>query len=135
MTDLYEFNDSMANQSMDYVTPFSSKKWNWISDTNNGAYTNSGGQTLVQFDGSSIYNGGEFIEGGELYLALPIVRVAAFASDTAGTMLAPTADSVPATSTSGIGNEFLTTLKAGSWNLIQSIECVVNGKTIVQQTP
>ena len=137
MSDTYELSRSMQDQSMDHETPYSRKQWNYISDQNQGQYTN-GAQTLVQFDGSSIYNAGNFIDGGDLYLAIPVVRVAAYSTNNTGTLVAPTADATGTSVPAGAGNyanEFLTTLKAGSWNLVQSLEVVVNGKTVIQQTP
>ena len=133
MSDLYEYNRSLSAQDMDHVTPYSKKNWNYILDTNSGSYTN-GAQTLVCFDGSSIYNAGNYIDGSDLYFSIPLVRVACYASDTAGTLIAPTANALPTTGSSS-GNEFSTVFKAGYWNLVQSIEVVCNGKTVIQQSP
>ncbi len=126
--DSYVLMKSNVDQSLDHETPFNEKKWNYVQDINNGVYTN-GAQTLVQFDGSSIYNGGKYIVGCDLFIAAPCVRVLVLQSDAVGTAVAPTAESAT------VGNEFLTTMKAGYWNLLQSMEVVVNGVTIVQQTP
>jgi len=70
-----------------------------------------------------------------MYVSIPICRVAAYASNSTGTLIAPTAQSVPATAVGGIGNEWLTVMKAGSWNILNSLEVMVNGQTVVQPTP
>jgi len=127
-SDTYEFNKSQMDQTMDHETPYTRKQYNYINDINNGNYS-VGGQTLVQFDGSSIFNSGHFIDPSGMYLTIPIVRVCAFASNTLGALVQPTVESAT------VGNEWICTLKAGFWNLLQSHEIVVDGKTVVQQTP
>ncbi len=128
MTDFYEYSKSNQEQSLNHETPYLSKKWNYINDLNNGNYTN-GNQTLVQFDGSSIFNSDKLVDPSECYMVVPVVRVMSLAQAANAGPVAPAADSLTA------GQEFGTTMKAGSWNLVQSVECVVDGVTVVQQTP
>lgn len=126
-TDSYEFEKSLREQTMDAETPYSRKNFNFINDINNGSYS-VGGSTLVQFDGSSIFNTGHFIDPASMYLTVPIVRVVAFVTS-AGAIVAPAAQSITR------GNEWVCSLKAGFWNLIQSYEIAIDGRTVVQQTP
>eukprot|EP01039_Chlorochromonas_danica_P003364 gene3364-3689_t len=121
---VYELAKSEQVQDLDKETPYESKQWNWVGDINSGVYTNSQ-QTLVQFDLSSIYNSGSFIDISQMYLTIPLVYTACYSSATPANV-APTA---------GGGNEWLITPKSGYWNLVQSLEVTVNGKTVIQQQP
>ena len=121
MTDVYELARAEQPQDLDDATPYENKQWNYIQDINSGVYTNNQ-QSLVQFDLSSIYNSGKFIDVSQMYLTIPIVYTAAWSSGAGA--LAPVA-----------GNEFLITPKNGSWNLIHSLEVTVDGKNVIQQTP
>eukprot|EP01039_Chlorochromonas_danica_P011384 gene11384-12719_t len=60
-----------------------------------------------------------------MYLTIPLVYTACYSSATPANV-APTA---------GAGNEWLITPKSGYWNLVQSLEVTVNGKTVIQQQP
>ena len=121
--DTYEFSKSNLPQDLSQDTPYESKQYNYINDMNNSVYTNSQ-QTLVQFDLSSIYNAGSFVDLGQMYLTIPMVYTACYSDGAAA--VAPTANA---------GNEFLVTPKSGQWNLIQSLEIQMNGNTIIQQQP
>ena len=124
MSDTYELAKANQDQSISAETPYEDKQFNFINDINSGVYQNSQ-QSLVQFDLSSIYNSGKFIDISQMYLTIPIVYTACFSSATPANV-APTAN---------MGSEFLVTPKSGSWNLIQSLEVVVNGQTVIQQQP
>ena len=124
MSDTYELAKANQDQSISAETPYGEKQFNFINDINSGVYQNSQ-QSLVQFDLSSIYNSGKFIDISQMYLTIPIVYTACFSSATPANV-APTAN---------MGSEFLVTPKSGSWNLIQSLEVVVNGQTVIQQQP
>ena len=121
--DTYEFSKSNLPQDLSQDTPYESKQYNYINDMNNSVYTNSQ-QTLVQFDLSSIYNAGSFVDLGQMYLTIPMVYTACYSDGAAA--VPPTANA---------GNEFLVTPKSGQWNLIQSLEIQMNGNTIIQQQP
>jgi len=122
-TDIYEFSKANLKQDIVDETPYESKQFNFINDMNSGVYTNSQ-QSLVQFDLSSIYNSGQFIDLSQMYLVIPIVYTASYSTGSA-----------PVAPTAGAGNEWLITPKSGSWNLIQSMEIQMNGNTVIQQTP
>lgn len=124
MSDTYELAKSEMPQDLDRETPYESKQWNYVNDINSGVYTNSQ-QSLVQFDLSSIYNSGSFIDLSQMYLTIPLIYTACFSSATPANV-APTANA---------GNEFMITPKSGYWNMIQSLEVTVNGKTVIQQQP
>ena len=124
MTDVYELAKSEQAQSFDKETPYEEKQWNFLNDINSGVYTNSQ-QSSVQFDLSSIYNSGAFIDASQMYLTIPMVYTACYSSATPANV-APTANA---------GNEFLVTPKSGSYNLVQSLEVTVNGQAVIQQTP
>ena len=124
MADVYELSKSEQVQDLDKETPYESKQWNFVNDINSGVYTNSQ-QSLVQFDLSSIYNSGTFIDVSQMYLTIPLIYTACYSSATPANV-APSANA---------GNEWLITPKSGSWNLIQSLEICINGKSIIQQQP
>ena len=85
MTDNYEFNRSMHNQSESEYSPYSDKQYNsYINDINSGVYQNNG-LSLVQFDLSSIYNSQKFTDTNDVFGVLPIVMVAAFSTSASGT--------------------------------------------------
>ena len=123
MSDIFTL--AKSEQENDLLsTPFSSKQDNFINDINSGVYTNSQ-QSLVQFDMSSIYNSSAFLDVAQVYIVFPMVYTACYAN----------ANPAPVQPTANAGNEWLITPKSGSWNLIHSLEIVVNGKTIIQQSP
>ena len=126
MADTYEFEKSQQVQDLDHETPLKSSQWQWIPDLNQGNYQ-FGGQSLIQFDASSIYNSDKFISP-EMYLAIPVQRVACFSTANSATAIAIT-EAVT------VGYENFTSMKAGSWNLINSMEVVVDGRTIIQNVP
>ena len=124
MSDNFELAKSEIPQDLDNETPYESKQWNFVNDINSGVYTNSQ-QSLVQFDLSSIYNSGAFIDVSQMYLTIPLVYTACFTNNAAD----------PVAPRDGVGSEFLVTPKSGSWNIIQSLEVTINGKTVIQQQP
>ncbi|MCJ7689083.1 MAG: hypothetical protein MUO60_07175, partial [Clostridiaceae bacterium] len=77
-SDNYEFSKSSTPQSVENYSPYVDKQPNYLNDTNNGVYANNSGLTLVNWDLTSIYNSSGFSDASDLYLALPIVMVAAF---------------------------------------------------------
>jgi hypothetical protein len=121
--DTYELKKAETSQSLADETPYESKQYNFINDINGGIYTNSQ-TTLVQYDLSSIYNSGKDIDLSQMYLTVPMIYTGAYTNGV--NALVPTANA---------GNEFLLTPKNGSWNLLQSMEIVVQGQTVIQQTP
>lgn len=124
MSDFDEFQKSNATQSFaTQGTPYESKRWNYLNDLNNGVYQNNS-QTLLQFDLSSLYTSGQFIDPANMYLVIPVVYTAAWSA--AGTITAPT---------NAVGNEFLITPKSGNYHMIHSVECIINGQTIVSTQP
>lgn len=126
MTDNYEFAKSVEPQGVDLETPYVSKNYSYISDINQGVYSNNG-LSLVQFDCSSIYNSTGFIGTSDMFLTIPLVYAQAFTSDVnTGALVAPTANGF---NWSRLG------LKAGYWNLLQSADLQVNGKTLEQYQP
>jgi hypothetical protein len=125
MTDNYEFMKSTEPQGVDLETPYVSKNYSYISDINQGVYSN--GLTLVQFDCSSIYNSSGFIGTSDMFVTIPLTYIQAFTSNVAtGALVAPTADGK---------NWARLGLKAGYWNLLQSADLQVNGKTVEQYQP
>jgi hypothetical protein len=125
MSDFDEFQKSNATQSFaTQGTPYESKRWNYLNDLNNGVYQNNS-QTLLQFDLSSLYTSGQFIDPANMYLVIPVVYTAAWAG-VGGAIVAPSAN---------VGNEYLITPKSGNYNMIHSVECIINGQTIVSTQP
>ena len=118
MTDNYEYNRSMEPQSEKDYSPYTDKQYNsYINDINSGVYQNNG-LSLVQFDLSSIYNSAKFTDTNDLFVVLPIVMVAAYSTNVAGTLVAP-----------GAGSVNLLTLKNNFIHLIHQADLAINGKT------
>jgi hypothetical protein len=126
MTDNYEFMKSTEPQGVDLETPYVSKNYSYINDINQGVYSNNG-LSLVQFDMSSIFNSTGFIGTSDMFLTVPLVYVQAFTSNvTTGALVAP----------AGTGADWCRLgLKSGYWNLLQSADLQVNGKTVEQYQP
>ena len=120
-SDNYEFSKSSAPQSVSDYSSYTDKQWNYVNDTNSGVYTTSG-QTLVQFDLSSIYNSNGFCDVSDTFLAIPIVMTAV--CSTGSTILAAPLDGVQ-----------LCSLKSNYQNLIHSIEIIANGKCVNDMQP
>lgn len=124
MTDNYEFNRSMHNQSESEYSPYSDKQYNsYINDINSGVYQNNG-LSLVQFDLSSIYNSQKFTDTNDLFVVLPIVMVAAFSTSTSGGLVAP-----------ANGNVNLLSFKNNFIHLIHQADLTINGKTAEDVQP
>jgi hypothetical protein len=124
MTDNYEYNRSMDPQSANDYSPYTDKQYNsYINDINSGVYQNNG-LSLVQFDLSSIYNSTKFTDTNDLFVVLPIVMVAAFSTNVAGTLVAPVA-----------GNVNLLSLKNNFIHLIHQADLTINGKTAEDVQP
>ena len=120
-SDNYEFSKSSAPQSVGDYTAYSNKQWNYINDINSGVYQNNG-LSLVQWDLTSIYNGGSFTDVSDLYMVVPIVTVAT-ASNVA-TLVAPPTQAYS-----------LCSLKSNYQHLIHQIEIVANGKVVNDMQP
>ena len=118
-SDNYEFSKSSNPQSVSAYTCYTDKQWGCLNDTNNNQYNNNAGQSPVQWDLTSIYNSNVYTDSSDLYLTLPIVMNAAFASNAA--TIAP-----------GPNGYALCSLKANFLNLIHSFEVILDGKTIDQ---
>jgi len=122
MSDQSEFERSMAKETIGGEgSPYETRKFNFINDINSAVYTNNSA-SLVQFDLSSLFTSGQFIDPANMYLVIPMVYTACF-----------TTGAIPVAPTAGVGNEWLITPKNGSYQLVQSVECIVNGESVVQQ--
>ena len=121
MSDNYEFSKSCLPQGVANETPYVSKNWNYVNDINGQSYSNNG-LTLVQFDLSSIYNSTQLIDPSQMYMAIPITYVSAYATSAA--LVAPVAASWASTG-----------LKNGYFQMLHGADVVVNGKTIEQFQP
>ena len=120
-SDNYTFEKSSQPQSVDMYTPYESKQWNFVPDINSGVYTPS--NTMVQFDLSQIYNSGQFTDTSDLFLTIPIVMQAAFATS-AGVILTPVQ-----------GHSSLLALKNGFHHLVHQLDITCGGKTISDAQP
>ena len=121
-SDNYEFSKSSAPQSVSDYSAFSDKQWNYVNDINSGVY-NTSGQSLVQFDLSSVYNSNGFCDVSDLYLAIPLVMVATCTAAGGAPLAVPTA---------GVS---LCALKSNYQHLIHQIEVVANGKVVNDMQP
>ena len=120
-SDSYSFAKSSSPQGVDLYTPYAEKQWNYINDINSGVYTAT--NTLVQFDLTSIYNSGQFSDASDLFLTIPIVMQAKWAT-AAAAGIAPVA-----------GHANLLTMKTNFQHLVHQVEVVANGKTINDTQP
>ena len=110
-------------QGVEEYTPYSAKSWNYVNDINSGVYSNNSGLTQVQFDMSSLYMSGGFIDTADTYLTIPIVMCAQFLTN-AGATIAPTAGAFATCS-----------LKSNYQHLIHQVEVVSDGKVINDTQP
>ncbi len=94
-----------------------------INDINSGVYQNNG-LSLVQFDLSSISHSSKFIDTNDLFVVHPIVIIAAYSTNVAGTLVAP-----------GAGSFNLLTLKNHFIYLIHQADLTINGKTAEDVQP
>ena len=120
-SDNYEFSKSSAPQSVGDYSSYANKQWNYVNDINSGVYQNNG-LSLVQWDLTNIYNGGQFTDVTDLYMAVPIVMMAT-ASNGAALIAPPTNDYA------------LCSLKSNYQYLIHQIEIVANGKVVNDMQP
>jgi len=126
-SDAWEYAKSSAPQGVDLHSPYQEKNWNFLNDINSGVYANSG-LTQVQWDLSSLYNSGSFTATEDVFLAVPIVMVAAI-TPVSGVPI----PIVPAAGVPSYSN--LVTLKSNFQHLIHQIEIVANGKTVNDTQP
>lgn len=122
-SDNYEYAKSSAPQSVSDYSAYCDKQWNSVNDINSGVY-NTSGQSLVQFDLSSIYNSNGFCDVSDLYLAIPLVMVAVCSDITGATTYVPP--------TAGYS---LCSLKSNYQSLVHQIEIVANGKVVNDMQP
>jgi hypothetical protein len=88
MTDNYEYNRSMHDQTKNDYSPYGDKQYNSYVNNINSCVYQTNGLSLVQFDLSSIYNNAKMTDTNDLFVALPIVMVAAFSTSTSGALVA-----------------------------------------------
>jgi len=139
-SDNYEFAKSATPQSVDSYSSYTDKQWNYINDINNGVYSNNSGLTQVQFDLTSIYNSGGFTDTGDMYLTIPIVMTAAYATSAGATVSLPslgvsTGGLSTVASLGGCAGISLVSLKSNFQNLIHQIEVQADGKVISDTQP
>ena len=139
-SDNYEFAKSSVAQSVDKYSSYTDKQWNYINDINNAVYSNNSGLTQVQFDLSSLYNSGGFIDSSDIFLTIPIVMTAGFANSVGASIALPAIG----VSTGGLGSlaslggcagYSLVSLKSNFQNLIHQIEIQADGKVINDTQP
>jgi len=138
-SDNYEFSKSSQPQSVDSYSSYTDKQWNYINDINNGVYANNSGLTQVQFDLTSIYNSGGFTDAGDMYLTIPIVMTASFATSAGAQVTLPTVSSLglggSAATAGGCAGYATMSLKSNFQNLIHQIEIQADGKVINDTQP
>lgn len=113
MSDFYQYETSSASQGGD-ETPYTSKTWVYVNDTNQGAY----GSNKISFDLSSLYNSQKFIAVNEMELQVPLIMVLSKESGTAGQLGQ---------------NDFAMAMKNGYYNIIDSMNIVYSDQTVQQQ--
>jgi len=126
-SDNYEFIKSTMPQGVELESPYVSKQWGYINDINSQSYSNNG-NTLVQFDGSSIFNSSSMVSISEAYITIPIVLCSAYvSSNTAGTVITALPANCSPWAVHG--------LKSGYFHLINGADLIINGQTIEQFQP
>jgi hypothetical protein len=126
-SDNYEFSKSCMAQGVELESPYVSKQWQFINDINSQSYSNSG-NTLVQFDGSSIFNSATMVSMSEAYITIPIVLTSAYvSSNTVGTVIT----ALPST----ISPWAVHSLKSGYFHLLNGADLIINGVTVEQFQP
>ena len=122
-TDNYDFAKSMASQDPSKYTPYVDKQSNlYINEFNSGVY--SSGQTLVQFDLSSLYNSSRWVNTDDMFLTIPLTLVSCTSvAGSAPAVVPPTAGWA------------LACLKSGYHNLIHQANLQVDGRTILDTQP
>ena len=130
--DSYEFAKSNIVQSVNNVTPFSDKSYNYINDINASTYSFSGGNSLVQFDLSAIYNSTKYVSASDFFFVIPLTLVTA--NCTGASPAVPISNKVADTGKAGCQWE-QAGLKSGYWNLINGVDLVSNGRTLEQYQP
>jgi len=127
--DNYEFAKSLEQQSTNSETPYSNLQYQYITDLNNGIYSN-GGLTLIQFDLSSIYNSNSLIDMNRAYLAIPIqIATVGTAVGVPGVLLAQNSSTGQNAAWSYVG------LKNSYTTLVHAAELQVGGQTVEQYQP
>jgi len=122
-TDEASFIASITPQSVDEVSPYTSKDYNFVSDVNSGVYSGANsGLAQVNFDLSSLYNSSLMVNASDCFLAIPIVTCAQHIQD--GAVRAPPGE--------GHG---LVTLKNGFHHLVHQADITSGGVTIQESQP
>lgn len=122
-TDEASFIASITPQSVDEVSPYTEKNFNFVSDINSGVYSGANsGLAQINYDLSSLYNSSLMVNSEDCYLAIPIVTCAQHIQD--GVVRAPP----------GAGAS-LVTLKNGFHHLVHQADIQSGGVTIQESQP
>jgi hypothetical protein len=111
---------SSVPQSVNDYTPFTDKQWDYKQDQNQGVYATGSGMTQITFDLNNMFDSSSFVDISEMYLTIPIILSAAYA--TAAATIDPAA--------SNSANFSLLALKSGYQHLIHQMSITSNGKTV-----
>lgn len=125
MTDNYEFQESIVEQSLDDETVFSSKQINYIVDINNSVYT-SQGLCLVQYNLQNIYQNQSYINN-EMFLVIPVTMCYNITQELNNTPLDLSTNNFPWWS--------MLAFKNGNHHLIHQCELVSDNFTIQEAIP
>jgi hypothetical protein len=120
--DQYDFVKSSLAQGLEQDKPYVKKNFNYISDINQGVYSNSNGLTLLQYDLTGIYNSSELTNTADHFLIIPTMTCVAISNG--ANLVAPSANSSP-----------IATLKTGNASIIHQCDLMLNGKTVIQLQP
>lgn len=137
-SDNYEFSKSSQPQGVNAYSSYTDKQWNYVNDINSGVYSNNSGLTQVQFDMSSIYNSGGFTDTSDLYLTIPIVMTAQYATSAGAVVALPSLGSglgQALASLGGCAGFSLCSMKSNYQNLVHQIEIQIDGKNVNETQP
>jgi hypothetical protein len=122
IVDSYDFIKASTPQGVELNKVYTDKQYNFISDINNGVYSNSNGLTLIQYDLTSIFNSAKATDCASHFLLLPCTTVMTCTNGAAA--VAPSAGSFAAV-----------TLKTCTNSLVHSIDLQVDGKNVISLQP
>ena len=125
MTDNYEFQESIVEQSLDDETVFSSKQINYIVDINNGQYQ-ANGLCLLQYNLQNIYQNQSYVNN-EIFLVIPVTMCYNITQKLNSTPLD--------LSTNGFEWWTLLALKNGNHHLVHQVELISDNFTIQEAIP
>lgn len=128
MSDNYEMSKSLAPQSMGVETPYASRQYQWIPDSNGNSYQTSG-LVPINFDLTSLIGDADtMIYPPSFYATIPVMLCTAYtsANTTGAALITPNQNTV---------SDYISTTLKPSINIIHQADCTINGTQADQPIP